>query len=408
MPVRKPDTAAIARAGLLPYVARLTENTEHCAMSDTPFATHTLFITGPTYVRPEVRAAGAWPEYGHRDSENAKRFEPIFTDLRAIAELPEDYKTILFLGSGSTAMEAAVRSLVAADETVLHVSMGAFGDLWHKISLENGKKAAKLAVEPGRTATVAALEAAMDAHRPAVVAITHNETSTGVVSDVVALCRAAKARGALAVVDGVSIFGGAPSGIAASGCDMYCTATQKSLGLNAGFGIGFVSPAAVDKAGRVTARGHATDILAHLDRAAKFQTQSTPNVALGNQMWLQLHYIVRQEGIAARFARHLAMREQAEAFVAALPGYGLFAEAGHRSPTVTTAVVPEGMTFADLRAVKEAMRARGYLFDPGYAKLNEDLEAAGKRPIFRIGHMGDITPAMLKGFLDTLGEVLPR
>ena len=377
-------------------------------MPDAPFPEYTLFITGPTYVRPEVRAAGAWPEYGHRDSENAKRFEPIFTDLAAIAALPDDYKTILFLGSGSTAMEAAVRSLVADGETILHVSMGAFGDLWHKISLENGKNAALLAVEPGRAATVAAVEAAMDAHKPAVVAVTHNETSTGVTNDVVALCRAIKARGALAVVDGVSIFGGAPSDIAASGCDMYCTATQKSLGLNAGFGIGFVSPAAIDKAHHVTARGHASDILAHLGRAAKFQTQSTPNVSLGNQMWLQLEYIVKEEGVAARFARHVAMRETAEAFVRALPGYDLFAEEGRRSPTVTTVVVPGGMTFADLKAVKEALRAKGYLFDPGYAKLNEDFEAAGKRPIFRIGHMGDITPAMLQGFLDALAEALPR
>jgi len=66
------------------------------------------------------------------------------------------------------------------------------------------------------------------------------------------------------------------------------------------------------------------------------------------------------------------------------------------------------MTFADLKAAKEAMRARGYLFDPGYAKLNEDLESRGRRPIFRISHMGDISPAMLQGFLEALGQVLSR
>ncbi|UJX40009.1 aminotransferase class V-fold PLP-dependent enzyme [Desulfovibrio sp. JY] len=375
-------------------------------MPDAPFPGLKLFITGPTYIRPEVRAAAAWPEFGHRDAENAKRFRPIFEDLAAIADLPQDYKTILFLGSGSTAMEAAIRSLVATDETVLHVSVGAFGDMWHKISLENGKKAALLAFEPGRAADVATLEAAMDQHKPAVVAITHNETSTGVCNDVVPLCRAIKARGALALVDGVSIFGGAPTGIRESGCAMYCTATQKSLGLHAGFGIGFVSPEAVDKARHVTARGHASDILSHLGRAAKYQTQSTPNGALGNQMFVQLEYIVKEEGIAARFTRHEAMRDMAQAFVAAQPGLTAFAQEGYRSPTVTTAAAPEGMTFAGLRDVKEAMRAKGYLFDPGYAKLNEDLEAAGKRPIFRIGHMGDISPDMLRGFLDTLGAVL--
>ena len=45
---------------------------------------------------------------------------------------------------------------------------------------------------------------------------------------------------------------------------------------------------------------------------------------------------------------------------------------------------------------------------PGYAKLNEDLESQGQRPIFRISHMGDITPAMLQGYLDALGQTLTR
>jgi predicted phosphoserine aminotransferase len=377
-------------------------------MADAPFLDLKLFITGPTYLRPEVRAAGTWPEFAHRDSESAKRFRPIFEDLASIAALPDDYKTILFLGSGSTGMEAAIRSLVADGETVLHVSVGAFGDLWHKMSLENGKKAPLLSVEPGLAVAPDVLEAAMAEHKPAVVALTHNETSTGVVNDVTTLCRIVKAHGALAVVDGVSIFGGAPSRIAESGCDMYATATQKALGLHAGFGIGFVSPAAIDKARHVTARGHATDILAHLGRAEVYQTQSTPNGALANQMCMQLEYIVKEEGIAARFARHETMRTMAVDFVAALPGYAPFAQEGFRSPTVTTAVVPEGMTFADLKAVKEAMRERGYLFDPGYAKFNQDMERQGKPPIFRIGHMGDITPAMLEAYLGELRQVLVR
>jgi aspartate aminotransferase-like enzyme len=375
-------------------------------MANAPFPELTLFITGPTFIRPEVRAAGAWPEYGHRDAENAKRFEPIFRHLGHIAGLPADYRTILFLGSGSTAMEAAIRSLVAEGETILHATCGAFGDLWHKMSQANGKKTVHLAFAPGSPVTPEALDAALAEHKPAVVAITHNETSTGVANDVPALCRVIKAHGALALVDGVSIFGGAPCPIAASGCDFYATATQKSLGLHAGFGIGFVSPAAIEKAGHVTARGHATDILSHLGRAEKFQTQSTPNGALGNQMYLQLRYIVEEEGLEVRYARHVAMRDATLAFLETLPGYEPFAAAGFRSPTVTAVAARPGLSAADLRGIKEVLRAQGYLFDPGYAKLNEDLEAAGKRPIFRIGHMGDITPAMLEAYLAALGQAL--
>lgn len=370
-----------------------------------PFADLKLFITGPTYLRPDVRAAGAWPEFGHRDAENAKRFKPIFEDLAQIADLPEDYRTILFLGSGSTAMEASIRSLVAEGETVLHASVGAFGDLWHSMSVANGKKTVHLSVPAGQALTVPVLEAALAEHKPAVVAITHNETSTGVTNDVAALCRAVKAAGALAIVDGVSIFGGAPTHIAA-GCDMYCTATQKCLGLPAGFGIGFVSPEALEKSRHVTGKGHAGDILKHLDRSAKYQTQSTPNGTLGNQMFVQLEYIVHEEGIAARFARHAAMRDMAVAFVEGLSGYALFAPEGYRSPTATAVCVPDGMSAADLKTVKETLRGQGYLFDPGYAKLNETLEKDGMRPVFRIGHMGDITPAMLETYLETLRRAL--
>jgi aspartate aminotransferase-like enzyme len=100
------------------------------------------------------------------------------------------------------------------------------------------------------------------------------------------------------------------------------------------------------------------------------------------------------------------MRGMAEEWVAGLEGYELFAQEGHRSPALTTVRVPKGVTVQRLKDVKEAMRARGYLFDPGYGKLNTQLEQAGQRPIFRIGHMGDIMPDMLQAFLKDLGEVL--
>ncbi len=377
-------------------------------MKDTSFAELTLFITGPTYVRPQVRQAGTLPEFGHRDTENNLRFRPIMTNLKKLAGVGDDHQVIIFNGSGSTAMEASIRSLVADGETVLNVSVGAFGDLYHKMAVVNGKKAAQLKFEPGRAIDLAAMEAAIAEHRPAVVTITHNETSTGVTNDIVAACRVIRKSGALALVDGVSIFGGAPSMIAESGCAMYSTSTQKSLGLPAGFGIAFVTAEAVDKAGRVQNRGHSSDILGQLGRAGKFQTLTTPNCTLANQMCVQLDYIVNEEGVANRFARHVKMRDMVAEFVAGLPGYALFAQEGHRSATLTTVLVPVGVSVKDLKAVKEVMRAKGYLYDPGYGKLNEQFEKEGRRPIFRIGHMGDITPDMLAAYLKDLEPALPK
>lgn len=371
-------------------------------MSTQDFADLQLFITGPTFIRPEIREAGLLPEFGHRDSENAKRFKPIMANLKKLAGCGDDYHVIIFNGSGSNAMEASVRSLVADDETVLNVSVGAFGDLYHKMAVVNGKKAVQLKFAPGEAIDLAKLEAALVEHKPACVTFTHNETSTGVTNDMRAVCALIRKHKALPLVDGVSIFGGAAVDLTGSGAATYATSTQKSLALPAGFGLLFVSDEAIEKAKTVKNKGFATDIIGQLGRAQKSQTLTTPNCTLANQMAVQLDYIVNVEGIDKRFARHAQMRGMVADFVAGLPGFELLAPEGHRSPTLTAVRVPAGMTVDMLKKVKEAMRAKGYLFDPGYGKLNTDLEEKGQRVLLRLGHMGDITPDMLAAYLEAL------
>ncbi|MBA4357255.1 MAG: aminotransferase, partial [Desulfovibrio sp.] len=177
-------------------------------MSTQEFAELQLFITGPTYIRPQIREAGLLPEFGHRDAENNKRFKPIMENLKKLAGCADDYHVIILNGSGSSAMEATVRSLVADGETVLNVSVGAFGDLYHKMAVVNGKKAVQLKFAPGEAIDLAKLEAALKEHKPACVTFTHNETSTGVTNDMRAVCALVRKHGALPLVDGVSLFGG--------------------------------------------------------------------------------------------------------------------------------------------------------------------------------------------------------
>ncbi|WP_029893860.1 pyridoxal-phosphate-dependent aminotransferase family protein [Desulfohalovibrio reitneri] len=361
-----------------------------------------LFITGPTYVRPEVRRAGALPEFGHRDSENAKRMGPIQTHLRALAGAGEEWLPMLLGGSGTTAMEAAIRSLSAPGENVLNVVVGAFGELYHTITRACGRKAAALRFAPGQPVDLEVLEASLAEHRPDVVTLTHNETSTGVISDVAAACGVAREHGVLPLVDGVSLLGGAPVDLESMGAACYCSSTQKSLALPAGFGIAFVSDEALDKAGRVADKGYVTDFARHAAKARAGQTLTTPNTTLLNQMAVQLTYIMEEEGMENRFARHKRMRSMVEEFADSLDGFDMLAAPGSRSPTLSCLRAPRGAGVADLKALKETMRAKGYLFDPGYSKLNVALEESGERVCFRIGHMGDMTEDMLSAYLDDL------
>ncbi|MGE4504188.1 MAG: alanine--glyoxylate aminotransferase family protein [Desulfovibrionaceae bacterium] len=378
-------------------------------MQGNHFASLKLFITGPTFIRQGVKNAGQLPEFGHRDAENNLRFEPVMGWLKDLAGGAEGFTPVIYNGSGSTAMESTIRSLVADGETVLNVSVGAFGDLYHKMAVANGKKAEQLKFDYGRAIDLNVLEDKLKVLRPQVVTFTHNETSTGVTNDIVAVTALIRQYGAMPLVDGVSIYGGADIRLEQARPATYATATQKSLGLPAGFGIGFISGEAEEKAKTVTNKGHSSDINTQLGRARKFQTVTTPNTTLANQLHAQLDYIVNDEGVRNRWARHEAMRTQAAAWVGTLEGYELFAPEGFRSPTVTTVLCPAGVTSAMLKkGVKEGMRAKGYLMDPGYGKLNTALEDAGQRLVFRIGHMGDITPEMLAEYLDDLKPELEK
>lgn len=377
------------------------------------FADLALFITGPTWIRPEARAAAALPEFGHRDAEANKRFDRIFHGLRVLAGLPAEasgsdgMQLCLIPGSGTNALETAVRSLAADDETVLNVSVGAFGDLFHGLALVNGKRAVQLSFPPGEAMDLATVEDALRQHAPAVVTLSHNETSTGVRhADIGDYCALVRRHGALPLVDGVSIFGGESVDLTTMGAAAYATSTQKCLALPAGLGILFASDDAVEKAKHVKNKGYVTDLTRHLDRAAKHQTLTTPSTSLANQLAVQLDYILHEETPAVRFARHRALRDMVHAFAETLPGYRLLAPETARSPSLTTLRCPDGVDSGRLKQVKETLRARGFLFDTGYGKLNVILEGKGHPPIFRIGHMGDMQPAMLTAFLDLLGPAL--
>jgi len=378
-------------------------------MSKPNFAPLKMFITGPTYIREDVKQAALLPEFGHRDAENELRFKPIRQNLMKLAGAGDDYEVALVLGSGSTGMEASVRSLVADGDKVLNVSVGAFGDLYYKLAESNGKNAENFKFEYGEAIDLNVLEDKLKSMRPDVVTFTHNETSTGVTNDVPAVCELIRKYNAMPLVDGVSIYGGADIDLDNSGAAIYCTATQKALALPAGFGIVFISREAEEKAARVTNKGHHHDLTKHLVPARKDQTLTTPNCTLANQLWYQLDRIVNEEGIENRFARHLEMRGMVEKWVEGLDGFDLFAPEGHRSPTVSTIVCPEGVTMAALKlGVKENLRAAGYLMDPGYGKLNKALEEKGMRQIIRVGHMGDIMPDMLSEYLGKLEAELKK
>lgn len=376
-------------------------------MKNTEFKDLILFITGPTYIRPEIREAGTYCEFGHRDKVAKVKMESILNNLKKIAGVNDDYQVCLICGSGTFAMETSIRSLVRDNENILNVSVGAFGDLYNKITVANKKNVDLLKFKPGKAIDLEILEEKLKSKKYDVVTFTHNETSTGVINDMEKACKLIQKYGAMALVDGVSLFGGMKIPFEEAKPSIYVTSTQKCLGLPAGFGIIFVHKDALEKAKSVENRGYVTDLVSIAASGEKSQTVTTPNCTLINQMEEQLNYIVEEEGIDNRFKRHEEMQKMVADWIenSLSDDFKFFSQEGYQSPVVSAIEIPK---YVDRMAVKESLREKGYLFDPGYGGLNKKLEESGENLNIRIGHMGDITPEMLSKYLKELEVELKK
>jgi aspartate aminotransferase-like enzyme len=368
----------------------------------------TFFLPGPTEVRPEVLAAMTRPMIAHRGAE----FEALYA--RCDAGLRRVFRTRrpVFISSSSATglMEGGVRCAPAG--RVLAVVNGAFSERFAEIARACGREVDVLAVPFGRAADPDDVARRLDAGRYAAVTVAHSETSSGALTDVVAVGAAARAHGARCLVDSVTALGAAPLDFDASELDFVLTGSQKALGLPPGLAFAAATEGYMADARAAADRGRYFDLVEFEAFAAKRQTPNTPAIPLLYALEAQLTRTVGTDGdasaapepIEARWARHQALADATYAWVDAHTarfGIAVLAPAGERSPTVSAITLPAG---TDPAAVVAAVKRRGYVVGGGYG--------AGKATTFRVGHMGDHTLDGLAGCLaacaDALAEVTGR
>lgn len=348
----------------------------------------TFFLPGPTEVRPEILQALTGPMIAHR----GRQFEELFARLEVgLRDVFLTARPVYIATASATGlMEAAIRN--APPGPVLSLVNGAFSERFGRIARACAREVDMHAVPWGATFDLQEVEAKLAARRYAVVTVVHSETSTGVLTDVRAVTELAHRHGALCLVDSVTGIAGTELRFDEWQMDFVLTGSQKALALPPGLAFAAASAEYVERAGSVADRGAYFDIVEYDLFAAKNQTPATPALSLLYALDAQLANILR-EGIEARWARHAAMREMTVEWVEQMgSGLAVLAPEGARSPTVTTIVLPEGITGPE---VVRAVAKRGYVIGGGYGKLKETT--------VRIGHMGDHTQDGLRRCLDEVG-----
>ncbi|MGI8508944.1 MAG: pyridoxal-phosphate-dependent aminotransferase family protein [Gemmatimonadaceae bacterium] len=357
----------------------------------------TFFLPGPTEVRAEVLQAMTRPMISHRGSEFERLFDRVQVGLQAVFSTSRP----VFIGTCSATgfMEAGVRC--APPGRVLALVNGAFSERFARIAAACGRAVDSFIVADGEVHDPAEVGKRLGAAHYSTVAVVHSETSTGALNDVRAISDVAHRNGAVCLIDSVTGAGGTEIRFDEWAMDYVLTGSQKALALPPGLAFGAASEQFMRQAaGSGTEdRGVYFDLGEFEAYARKHQVPNTPALSLFYALDTQLTAILA-EGIEARWARHTAMAERTARWVTEMrDGSGIdlsvLAAEGHRSPTVTTVMLPNSLAS---NAVVRAVAERGFTIGAGYGKLKEST--------VRVGHMGDHTLETLENCLAACSDAL--
>jgi len=352
---------------------------------------HFLQIPGPTNVPDRVLRAIDRPTIDHRGPEFAELAKDCLGNIKAIFQTQSP--VIIFPSSGTGGWEAALVNTLNPGDRVLAFDTGQFATLWKKLAENLGLSVDFLpgdwrhGVEP---AAAAAALAADRAHEIKAVMAVHNETSTGITSNIAALRRAIDDahHPALLMVDAVSSLAAIDYRHDEWGVDVTVAGSQKGLMLPPGLGFNAVSAKALEAA-RTSQfpKGYwRWEDMLPLNEKGFFPYTPATNLLYGLREAIAM---LHEEGLENVFARHARL---AEATRRAVRGWELViwaANADEYSNSTTAVMLPPGVGEAAFRAL---------VLDRFNMSLGAGLgRITGK--VFRIGHLGDFNDLMLAGTL---------
>ncbi|MGH3753940.1 MAG: pyridoxal-phosphate-dependent aminotransferase family protein [Pseudonocardiaceae bacterium] len=344
-----------------------------------------LFIPGPTNVPDAVRRAMNVPMQDHRAPDFPELTLPLFADLKKVFG-NETGRVFLYPSSGTGAWEAAISNTLNRGDRVLMSRFGQFSQLWASMAERLGLDVSCVDREWGEGVPLEdyARHLTEDKAIKGVFAC-HNETATGVTSDIAGVRRVMDAAGsdALLFVDAVSSLASIPFEQEAWGVDLAVTGSQKGFMLPAGISMLGVSAKALEANKSATMQCcyfSFADMLTFNDLGYFPYTPPTP-LLHGLRCSLDLLF---DEGLAQVFARHHRLAEGVRRGVDAW-GLSLCALSPQwYSDTVTAIRTPEGVDSAEVCRI--GFHRYRTSFGGGLSKV------AGK--VFRIGHLGDLNEVM--------------
>jgi alanine-glyoxylate transaminase/serine-glyoxylate transaminase/serine-pyruvate transaminase len=362
---------------------------------------HFLQIPGPSPVPDRILRAISLPTIDHRGPEFGA------LGLQLLEALQRVFRTrhpvVIYPASGTGAWEAALANTMSSGDALLMYETGHFASLWHKMAQrlglqpefigDAGVDSSGLPSSWRRGVQADLIEQRLradTAHRIKAVCVVHNETSTGVTSNIPAVRRAIDVakHPALLMVDSISGIACADYRHDEWGVDVTVSGSQKGLMLPPGISFNALSPKAIEAArhAKLPKAFWAWDDIVEMNRSGYWPYTPSTNLLYGlHEALAMLH----EEGLPNVFARHARWGEGVRCAVRA---WGLeiqCTDPAVYSPVLTGVVMPKGF---------DADQVRKTIHDRFDMSLGTGLGKVKGR-MFRIGHLGDCNDLTLMAAL---------
>ncbi|MDJ1185593.1 pyridoxal-phosphate-dependent aminotransferase family protein [Roseofilum casamattae] len=356
-----------------------------------------LLGAGPSNADPRVISAMSRPQVGHLDTYFLKLMGEIQELLRYTFQT-DNKLTIPVSGTGSAAMEATLANTVEPNDVVLVAVKGYFGKRLVDMAGRYGADVRQINKPWGEAFSLAELRSALETHRPAILAIVHAETSTGVRQPLEGIGDLCREFDCLLLVDTVTSLGCVPLLLDEWKVDLAYSCSQKGLSCPPGASPLTLSDRALEKvhSRKTKVANWYLDLSLVSKYWGKERTYHHTAPINMNYALYEALCLVAEEGLEARWERH---QKTAELLWNGLADLGLscYVAPELRLPSLTTVGLPDGVDEAKIRR---------QLLDDHNIEISGGLgDLAGK--VWRIGLMGQNSrPENVERLLTTLKKLL--
>jgi alanine-glyoxylate transaminase/serine-glyoxylate transaminase/serine-pyruvate transaminase len=366
---------------------------------------HFLHIPGPSPVPSRILRAISYQTIDHRGPEFGEFGLKVLDGIKKIFKTEQP--VIIYSASGTGSWEGALVNVLNPGDKVLFYETGQFANLWRALGKRLGLEV-EVVTKPGQDTWRWGVDASVieerlrkdTGHEIKAVCVVHNETSTGVTSNIAAVRKAIDSlkHPALLLVDTVSGLGSADYEHDKWGADVTVSGSQKGLMLPPGIGFNALSARAIEvsKTNKMSKAYWAWDEILESNKTGYWPTTPSTNLMYGLHEAIDM---MMAEGLDTIFARHQRL---AAACREAVKAWGLEIQCQDQdcySPVLTCIATPEGMDADVLR--KHALEKFNLSLGTGLGKI--------KGKAFRIGHLGDCNElslmAALSGVEMSLGSM---